>query len=82
MSSQEEGREWRLTGILNADDLVSCGDLEEDLRVMLGRFVEVYKRRCLKVNAGKSKVMVLGGEEGLECEVCVDRICLKRVSEF
>ena len=25
---------------------------------------------------------MLGGEEGLECEVCVDRICLERVSEF
>ena len=31
----------------------------------------------LKVNAGKSNVMVLGGEKGLECEVCVDGItCL------
>ena len=30
----------------------------------------------LKVNAGKSKVMVLGWEEGLECEVCVDGIRL------
>ena len=26
------------------------------------------ERRGLKVNAGKSKVNVLGGEEGLECE--------------
>ena len=31
------------------------------------RLVEVC-RRGLKVNAGKSKVMVLNGEEGLECE--------------
>ena len=36
----------------------------------------------LKVNAGKSKVMVLGGEEGLECEVCVDGMRLEHVSEF
>ena len=35
-------------------------ELEEDLREMMGCFVEVYKRRGLKVNAGKSKVMVLG----------------------
>ena len=34
------------------------------------------------MNAGKSKVMMLGGEEGLQCEVCVDRIRLKHVSEF
>ena len=26
--------------------------------------------------------MVLGGEAGLECEVCVDKVCLKHVSEF
>ena len=42
--------------------------------------------RCLekglKVNAGKSKVMMFGGEEGLECEVCVDGIRLEHLSEF
>ena len=32
----------------------------------------VCRRRGLKVNADKSKVMALNGEEGLECEVCVD----------
>ena len=48
----------------------------------MGCFVEVCRIRGLKVNAGKSKVMVLGGEEGLECEVCVDRIQLEHVSEF
>ena len=31
---------------------------------------------------GKSKLMVLGGEEGLEFGVCVEGICLERVSEF
>ena len=36
----------------------------------------------LKVNGGKNKVMVLNGEEGLECEVLVDGIRLEHVSEF
>ena len=58
-----------------------CGESEEDLRAMVGRFVEVC-RRGLKVNAGKSKVMVLNGEEGLECEVHVDGTHLVHVSEF
>ena len=40
------------------------------------------RRRGLKVNAGKSKVILLGGEEGLECEVCIDGIRLELVSEF
>ena len=49
--------------------------------MIVGQFTEVY-RRGLKVNAGKIKVMVLNGEEGLECEVHVDEIRLEQVSEF
>ena len=33
------GREWRLSGIFYADDLVLCGNLKEDLRGMVGPFV-------------------------------------------
>ena len=68
---QEEGRERRLLGLLYADHLVFCGELEEDLRAIVGRFIEVC-RRSLKVNAGKGKVMLLDEEEGLEFEVCVN----------
>ena len=57
--------EWRLPGLLFADDLALCGELEEDLRVMVGQFVVVCRRRGLKVNATKSKVTALNGEEGL-----------------
>ena len=71
-----------MPGLLCADNLVLCGDLEDDLRVMVGRFAEVCRRRGLKVNAGKSKVMILNGEEGLEREVYIDRIHLEHVSEF
>ena len=49
---------------------------------MVGRFVEVCRRRDLKVNADESKVMALDGVEGLECEVYVDGIDLEHVSEF
>ena len=78
----DKGREWRLPGLSHADDLVLCGESEEDLRAMMERFVDVCRRRGLKVNEGKSKVIVLGGEEGLEWEVCVDGIRLEHVSEF
>ena len=81
VSFMEDGREWRLPDLLYADDLVLCGELEEDLRVV-GRFAEECKRRRLEVNAGKIKVMVLNGGEGLECKVHVDRIRLEHVSEF
>ena len=75
----EEGREWRLPGLFYADDLVLCGESYEDLRAMMEHFVEVYKRRVLKVSAGKSKIIVLNGEKGLECEVCVDGMQLEHL---
>ena len=31
MNFLENGREWRLPGLLYAADLVPCGELEEDL---------------------------------------------------
>ena len=81
-SDEGGGREWRLPGLLHRDDLVLCDESEEDLRAMLGRFVEVCRRRGLKDNAGRSKMTVLNGKEGLECEVHVDGIRLEHVSEF
>ena len=63
-----------------ADDLVLWGESEEDLRMMVGRFFEVCRRE-LKVNAGKRRVIVLNGEEGLKCEVYIDGIRLEHVSE-
>ena len=65
-----------------ADDLVLYGELEEDLREMVEWFVEVCRRRRLKVHAGKSKVMVVNGEEGLEYEVHEDEVCLEHISKF
>ena len=40
-------------------------ELEEDLREKVEWFAEVCKRRGLKVNVDKNKVMVLNGEEVL-----------------
>ena len=48
----EDWREQRLPSLLYADDLVLCGESEEDLRVMVGHFVGVCRIRGLKVNAG------------------------------
>ena len=50
VSFLEDGREWRLLSFLYADDLVVRGDSEDDLRVTVGRFIKVYRRRRLKVN--------------------------------
>ena len=62
---QEVGREWRLLSLLYLDDLVLCGELEEDLRAMVGHFIEVCRRKGLK-----------GGEDMFR--VCL-RILLLRI---
>ena len=59
-----------------------CGESEKDLRVIFEWFAEVCRRRGLKFNAGKGKVLVLNGEEGLECEVHVDVIRLEHILKF
>ena len=66
--------EERLPDLLYGDELFLCDESEEDLRAVVGRLVQVCSRRGLKVNAG--------GEEGLECEFCVDGMRLNHVSEF
>ena len=78
---QQRGREWIFPGLLYADDLVLSGKSEEALRSIVGRFVEVCRRRVLNVNASKRNVMMLGEEEGLECEVCIDEMRLENFSE-
>ena len=65
-----------------ADDLVLCGESKDELRAMVGRFIGVCRKRGLKIKAGKTKVKVLNGEEGLECEADVDGIRLEHASEF
>ena len=74
----EEGREWILPIPLYEDDLILCDESEEDLRAMVGRFVEVCRKIDVKTNPGMRKVMVLGGGEG-GWRV---RIRLEHVSEF
>ena len=49
--------------------------------MMVEWFVEVCRRRELKVNAAKSEVVVMNGEEGLEFEFHID-VHLEHVSEF
>ena len=46
------------------------------------RFVEVRRRRGLKVNADKSTVMVLNKKDGFEYNVSLERSRLEDVTEF
>ena len=64
---------------MSADYLPSCMWMmwfcmasQENMKVMVAHFVEMCGRRGLYLNTDKSKVMVLGEEEGLLHEVLVD----------
>src|SRR5678816_3342672 len=67
----ENGGEWRVPNLLYADDLVLCGESEESLRGLVERFGRVCKRKGLKVNIDKSKVVVVS-EDSPQCEVMLD----------
>ena len=53
-----DGRKWLLNTILFADDTVLLAESERELQRMVEVFDSVCKRRKLKVNVKKSKVMV------------------------
>ena len=55
---------------------------QQDLRVMVGYFVEVCRRKGLKVNACKSRMMATNEEEGLKYEVSVNEVQLEHLLEF
>ena len=58
-------REWRFPSLFYKDDLVLCGESEEDMRVMIAHFAEVCKRKDFKVNADKKKMMFWKGRKAL-----------------
>ncbi len=54
---------WSVVTCLFPDDTVLLTESEGDLQRVENEFYSVCKKRRLKVNAGKSKVMVLRGEK-------------------
>ncbi len=52
-----DGREWNLSQLLFADDTALVADSKGRLRHLVEKFGRVCKRRKLKVNGSKSKVM-------------------------
>ncbi len=57
------GEVWSAVTCLFADDTVLLAESEGGLQRIVNEFYSVCKRRKLKVNAGKSKVMVFGRRE-------------------
>ncbi len=57
------GEVWSVVTCLFADDTVLLAESERDLQRVVNEFYSVCKNRKLKVNAGKSKVMVFKRRE-------------------
>ncbi len=57
------GEVWSVVTLLFADDTVLLAESEVDLQRVVNEFYSVCKRRKLKVNAGKGKVMVFERRE-------------------
>ena len=74
---------WQMNQLLFADDTVVVADSEEKLCQLVNEFGRVCKRRKLRVNVGKSKVMrCTNGEDGNRLNVVLDGEVLEEVSQF
>ena len=60
-----EGREWIVEWLMFADDTVLVCDSREKLMRLVSEFESVCRRRKLKVNVDKSKVMKIGRNDGI-----------------
>ena len=82
VSLKREGNEWKLPILLFADDTVLMSDNEWELQGLVNEFGTVCEKRNLKVNTGKSKVMVFERGEVTECEVKLNGQAMEIVNSF
>ena len=74
---------WQLNQLLFADDTVVVADSEEKLCQLVTEFGRVCRRRKLRVNVGKSKVMrFTNNEDGNRLDVRLDGEVLEEVAQF
>ena len=79
----ESENEWEMNQLLFADDTVIVADSEEKLNQLVSEFGRVCKRRKLRVNVGKSKVMrCTRSEDGANLNVRLNGEVLEEVSQF
>ena len=68
----EHAREGLLNEILYVDDLVSMSESWEDLRERFQKWRRVLEGKGLKVNVGKTKMMV----SGMEGEIALSEMAI------
>ena len=79
----QNGHEWEVSQLLFADDTALVAATEEKLQRLVDEFGVVCERRKLKVNVGKSKVMVCSRErQRTELSVSLKGEMLEEVESF
>ena len=61
--NEDGGREWVMSQLFFADDTALVVESAEQLQCLVRKFGKVCKRRKLRVNVGKSKVMSVRASE-------------------
>ena len=78
----EGGERWRINHIMFADDVVLMGDSDKELQEMVSKFEEMCRRRKLRVNVNKSKVMRMGKRRSSPLEIKLEGGSLEEVEVF
>src|SRR5215469_2616061 len=80
-SAECEGRiQWRVNMLLYADDTVLIGETEESLQRLVTSFDRICRKRKVRINGEKSKVMRVGDNGRiLDMGIRIGRVRIKQV---
>ena len=73
---------WKLSHLLYADDAVLLTESREELQEYVKAFVNVCKKRNLKMNVNKSKVMVFERNGTSDAEIIIEGETMEVVDKF
>lgn len=65
----QSGENLALMNLMYADAVVLLARTERDLKRFLEKFSEICERRCLQVNVGNSRMMIMEREVGFMCNL-------------
>ena len=77
----QRGNNWKVNQLLYADDTMLLGYSKENIQRLLNEFDNVCERRILKMNVGKSKMLVCG-KSRREGHLNLKREVLKDIDAF
>src|SRR5215469_12929114 len=83
LQSERGGVQWRVNMLLYADDTVLIGETEESLQRLVTSFDRICRKRKVRINGDKSKVMRVGDNGRiLDMGIRIGRVRIKQVDCF